>query len=291
MNGELVDWDKANVHILTHSLHYGSAAFEGIRMYDTKKGSAMFQLDRHIDRLLYSAESLQMKVPYNKDQLREAILETIKINKVKACYVRPIIYYGYGELRVGPGGCPVETSIAVWPWGAYLPGDSIKVKTSDLIRIHPKSSVTDAKITGHYVNSMLAGLQATSKGYGEALLLDYEGNIAEGPGENFFIVQGNKIITPPLGTILAGITRESVIELARDLGYKVEERAIKLEEAYEADECFFTGTAAEVTPIKSIDDKPIKNEIGPVTKHLKEEFVKIVNAENERYFKWLTFVK
>lgn len=290
LNGQFVDWDKANIHILSHSLHYGSGVFEGIRMYDTTKGSAIFQLDRHLDRLYYSAKSVKMEVPWTKEEFKKAILETIKINDVKACYIRPIIYYGYGELRVGPGGCPVEASIAVWPWGTYLSDDPIEIKTSDFIRIHPKSSVTDAKICGHYINSMLAGLQATSKGYTEALLLDFEGNIAEGPGENFFMVKNNKIITPPLGTILAGITRESVIELARDLGHEVIEKAIKLEDAYKADECFFTGTAAEMTPIESIDNKKIKNARGKVTSHLREEFMKIVNGENEKYNKWLEFI-
>lgn len=291
MNGEFIEWDKASVHVLTHSLHYGSAAFEGIRMYETSKGSAIFQLDRHLDRLFYSAESLKMNVPWTQEEIKQAVLETVGINKEKACYIRPIIYYGYGELRVGPGGCPVEAAIAVWPWGSYLGEESAKIKTADFIRIHPRSSVTDAKISGHYVNSMLAGLQATDKGYTEALLLDFEGNIAEGPGENFFIVQDKQIITPPLGTILSGITRESIIELAKDLGYEVVERAIKLEEAYDADECFFTGTAAEVTPIGSIDDKLIKNDIGPVSTHLKQEFNKVANAENEKYNKWLTFIE
>lgn len=291
LNGQLVPWDEAKVHVLTHTLHYGSGAMEGIRMYKTPKGSALFQLDRHIDRLYYGADSLKMKVPWSKEEFKQAILETIKANNVEVCYVRPILYYGYGELRVGPSGCPVEGSIAVWPWGAYLPAESVKIKTSTYIRIHPKTSVTDAKITGHYVNSILSGYQATDNGYHEALQLDYQGNIAEGPGENFFIVNGKTIITPPLGTILAGITRESVIELAKDLGYEVKEEAIKLEEAYKADECFFTGTAAEVTPIGSIDDKAIKNEIGPVTKHLKEEFSRITNAENKKYYKWLTFIE
>lgn len=289
-NGEFVPWQEAKVHVLVHTLHYGSGVFEGIRMYNTSRGSAIFQLDRHLDRLFYSASALRMEVNYSQKEFKQAVLDTVKKNNVDSCYIRPIIFYGYEELKVVPNGCPVDSAIALWPWGSYLGDETASVKVSDYIRLHPRSSVADAKITGHYANSMLAGLQATEAGYTEALLLDYEGNIAEGPGENFFIVKDETVITPPLGTILAGITRESVIKVARDLGMEVSEQNITLDEAYEADECFFTGTAAEVTPIKSINDKQIKHEIGPVTRRLKDEFSKIVKGENKKYHKWLTFV-
>lgn len=290
LNGTLVPWAQAQVHVLTHTLHYGSGVFEGIRMYATSRGPAIFQLDRHLDRLYYSAKSMHMKVPWEKSVLREAIIETVRANNMEACYIRPILYYGYGELRVGPGGCPVEGAIAVWPWGAYLSDDPIRVKVADLIRIHPRSCIADAKVTGHYVNAMLAGLQATDAGYHEALLLDYEGNIAEGPGENFFMVKNGVIITPPLGTILAGITRASLLQLAKDLGYQISERSVSLPEALSADECFFTGTAAEVTAIGSINDQSLHQSCGPVTTHLKKEFLKIVHGENERYKEWLTYI-
>ena len=290
MNGKFIPWDQAKVHILTHSLHYGSGVFEGIRAYDTKKGTTVFQLDAHINRLYYSAKAVHMEVPWTKKELKKAIIDTIKVNKIKSCYIRPIFYYGYGELRVGPGGCPTEGAIAVWPWGSYLGEEAIRVKVSDFIRIHPRSSVTDAKICGHYINSMLAGLQATKNGYSEALLLDYDGNVAEGPGENFFMVKDGKIVTPLLGAILDGITRGSVIALAKDLGFKVEERTITLEEIYASQECFFTGTAAEVTPIGSINDKIISKKIGPITKKIKDEFAKITKGENEKYHKWLTII-
>lgn len=289
-NGALIPWNDAKIHVLTHTLHYGSGAFEGIRMYKTANGSAIFQLDRHIDRLYYSAESIQMKVPWSKKEFKQAVIETVRVNKMEACYIRPIFYYGYGELRVGPDGCPVEGAIAVWPWGAYLSNDPIRVKVADLIRIHPRSCVADAKITGHYTNAMLAGLQATNGGYHEALLLDYAGNIAEGPGENFFMVKDGILITPPLGCILSGITRASVITLARDFEIAVVERPIPREEVFTADECFFTGTAAEVTPISSLDDIQLRTPFGPVTRKIKNAFTTIVQGENPRYDQWLTFI-
>ena len=291
LNGKFVPWNEAKIHVLTHALHYGTGLFEGIRVYATRKGPAAFQLDKHLDRLYYGARCLDMKVPWSQEEFKAAILETITRNEVTACYVRPLVYYGFGELRVDPGGCPVEGAIAVWPWGAYLGDEAINVIVSDIIRIHPKSSFTDAKITGHYVNSMLAGFAVRKGDYQESLLLDFEGNIAEGPGENFFIVKGNPLITPPLYSILAGITRVSIMELAKDLGYAVEEKKITLADAFDADECFFTGTAAEVTAIKTINDKPMKNQNGPVTARLRDEFRKIVNGENPKYEKWLTFIQ
>lgn len=289
-NGKFVPWDEANTHVMTHAIHYGTAVFEGIRMYKTARGSAIFQLNRHVDRLFYSAESIGLQIPYTKQQITQAIIETVRANKMVECYIRPIIYYGFEELKVVPTNCPTEIAIAVWPWGAYLKDDSVRVFIPDIIRLHPRTSVVDAKISGHYINSMLAGREAIKKGFDEALLLDYEGNIAEGPGENFFMVKDDKVITPTIHSILPGITRSSIMALSADLGYQVEERPIKREEAYSADECFFTGTAAEITPICSIDDKKMKYPCGPITTRLKEYFIKITRGENENYAHWLTFI-
>ncbi|MFH2105241.1 MAG: branched-chain amino acid transaminase [Parcubacteria group bacterium] len=291
MNGELVDWDKAKVHVINHTMHYGTGAFEGMRFYDTPKGSAIFQLDRHLDRWLYSAKCLHMKLPYSKAELRKATVETVKVNKIKEGYIRPIAYYDHGPLRVNPVDLPVGVSIACWPWGSYLGEEAVKLKVSSYIRIHPQTTYTDAKITGHYVNAMLAVREATEAGYTEALMLDYEGYVAEGSAENIFIVKDKIVYTPPLGTILAGITRESVITLAKDLGYKVEEKKLKIKDILEADECFLTGTAAEVSPVGQIDKQKLKNQLGPVTAKLKKKFGQVICAEDEKYEKWLTFVK
>ncbi len=290
-NGKLIPWDKAKIHVLTHTLHYGTGAFEGIRFYDTKKGPAIFQLSRHVDRWLYSAKCLRMKMSYSKNQLTKATVETVKANKIPCGYIRPISFYGHGPLRVNPTGLPVDTAIACWPWGAYLGEEAVKLKVSSFVRIHPKSTFADAKITGHYVNAMLAGMEATTAGYTEALMLDYKGSVAEGSAENIFIIKNKTIYTPPLGTILAGITRESVIILARNLGYKVMEKKMKVKDIMAADECFLTGTAAEISPVGQIEKTKLKNQFGPITKHLQEEFMKIVSGENKKYYKWLTFVK
>jgi len=290
-NGKLVPWADAKIHVLTHSLHYGTGAFEGIRAYETAKGPAIFHLKKHMERLIFSGTSLDMQIPYSLDQLCAAAVELVKANELKSCYIRPIVYYGFGEVRVLPTNCPVELAMAAWPWGAYLgdqPARVIIVKTQ---RVHPETTVPGAKLTGNYINSMLSVREAVKKGYDEGMQLDAQGNIAEGSGENFFIVKGKTIATPALGSILPGITRWSVLTLAKDLGYTVEERAIKPEEAFSADECFFTGTAAEVTAIASIDDKPMKSSPGPVTTQIRNEFLKITKGENPKYLEWLTFVK
>ena len=289
-NGKLVPWADAKIHVLTHSLHYGTGAFEGIRMYETAKGPAIFHLGRHMERLIFSAQSLDMKLPYSLDALCEAAVELVKANELKSCYIRPIAYYGFGEVRVLPTNCPVEVAMAAWPWGAYLGDEPARVTIGRTMRIHPQTTAPGAKLTGNYINSMLSVREAVNRGYAEGIQLDYQGNIAEGSGENFFIVNGNAIATPALGSILPGITRASVIELARDLGYTVEERAISPAEVALADECFFTGTAAEVTPIASIDDVPLKSAPGPVSKRIGEEFLKITKGENPKYLEWLTFV-
>lgn len=291
LDGKLVDWKKAKVHVLNHTMHYGTGAFEGIRFYNTKSGPAIFQLEKHIDRWLYSAKCIHMQMPYSKKELKRAIIDLLKINKIKSGYIRPIAYYGHGPLRVNPKGLPVNVAIACWSWGSYLGEESAKLKVSRFVRIHPKSTFADAKITGHYVNAMLAVTEATRAGYTEAIMLDYKGYVAEGSAENIFIIKNNVIYTPPLGTILAGITRMSIMQLARDLGYKVKEKKLKISDMKQADECFLTGTAAEVSPVGQIDRKKLKNDLGPITQKLKEEFNKIVNGKNKKYYKWLTFVK
>lgn len=265
--------------------------FEGIRCYETDRGPAVFRLKDHIDRLYYSADTLKMKIPFSKEEFIEAVKETVRKNNLKAGYIRPICFFGYGKMGLNPAGAPVNCAIAVWPWGKYLGEDAVKVKTSDYVRIHPKSTHADAKICGHYVNSIFASVEVKEKGYDEALLLDYKGNIAEGPGENIFIVKDGKLLTPPLGTILKGITRASIIQLAKDQGIKVEEKTLTLEEVYNADETLFTGTAAEVTAIRSVDDKPIGNEApGPVTSKLRDLFMDIVHGKNKKYKNWLAYV-
>ena len=257
LNGSFVPWDEAKVHALTHTLHYGSGAFEGIRFYKTSEGPAIYRLDEHIERLFYSSETIGMVLPYSFDELRKVIIDLVSINRLEEGYIRPLSYYGYGGVGINPHNNPVEMMIACWPWGAYLPHDRVDIKTSKYIRVHPQSTVADAKICGHYINGLLGQLELRGTHYHESLFLDYEGNIAEGAGENLFIVKDNIIYTPTLGNILAGITRETVIEMTRNLGYEVVEKKITLKDAYNADEAFFTGTAAEITQVRSIDDKLI----------------------------------
>ena len=265
--------------------------FEGIRCYATDKGPAVFRLKEHIDRLFYSAKILEMKFPYSKEEFIKAIKETIKVNKLKEGYIRPLIIFGYGKMGVNPVGCPVNCSIAVWPWGKYLSADAVKVKIPKIIRIHPGTTDPNAKICGNYANSILASLEINKGGYDEALLLDYRGIISEGPGENVFCAKEGKIYTPKLGTILPGITRKSIIQIAKDEGYEVIEKDITVDEIKSADEAFFTGTAAEVTAIGSVDDQNIGNgEAGPITSKLKDMFMDIVKGKNEKYISWLTYV-
>ncbi len=284
LDGKLVDWEKAKIHVLTHGLHYGSAVFEGIRAYKTKKGSAVFRLDDHLERFFYSASQMRINIDFSQEEIKEAILKLIKVNKAEECYIRPIAFLGYGKMGLNPKGCPSQTAIINWPWRAYLGGGKpIETSISDYIRIHPQSTVIDAKISGCYFNSILSTLDAED--VDESILLDYEGYVAEGPGENIFIVKNGKLLTPSRGTILPGITRESVIEIASDLGIEVEEKKITVEELKEADEAFFVGTAAEICPIGKIDNQEIKT--GEITKKIKKEFKKITRGE--KYLKWLTF--
>ncbi len=291
MDGKFVPWKDAKIHLISHTLHYGDGVFEGIRCYETDKGPAIFRLDKHMERLYYSASTINMKVPFSEEEFTEAVKETVRKNKLKSGYLRPLIIYGYGKMGVNPEGAPVNCSVAVWPWGKYLGEGAVKVKTSKYCRIHPKSTYMGAKICGHYSNSILASIEVKNAGYDEALLLDYKGNVAEGPGENLFIVKDEKLITPPLGTILKGITRASIMQLAKDLGIKVEEKTLTLKDIYKADEALFTGTAAEVTAIKSLDDKKIGKEApGPITAKLRDAFMDIVHGKNEKYKNWLTYV-
>ncbi len=293
LNGRFIDWQEAKIHILTHTLHYGGGVFEGIRAYKTRKGPAVFRLPEHIKRLFYSASALEMEIPFSKQELEKAVLETVKVNEVEECYIRPIVFFGYGKMGLNPKGCPVQVAIAVWPWGAYLGGkEAVRVKISKYKRIDPRSTVADAKITGHYVNSILASLEAQKTGFDEALLLDGNGYIAEGPGENIFIIKDKNIFTPPKGAILPGITRDSVITIAKDLGFRVEEKNLTVEELKSADEAFFSGTAVEICPIAQIDQCLIGNGMpGEITQKIKEIYQKIVQGEEERYLNWLSFVE
>lgn len=291
MNGKLTKWDDAKVHVLTHTLHYGAGAFEGIRAYKTDKGAAIFRLNEHIDRLFYSSESVRLKIPFSREEVIKATVETVKANKLGQGYIRPLVYYGYGVMGLNPRSAPTDVMIACWPWGKYLAHDMVDIKISDYIRIHPKSTKADAKICGHYVNSIHAALEVRDTDYHEALFLDYNGNVAEGPGENFFMVKGGKLITPTLGTILAGITRDTVKEIAKLKGIAVEERVIKPEEILEAQEAFFTGTAAEITPIKSVNKKLIGNgDLGPVTKIIQTTYLDTVYGRDKTFEKYLTYV-
>jgi branched-chain amino acid aminotransferase len=290
-NGKLIKWEEAKVHVLTHALHYGSGVFEGIRCYKTQNGPAIFRLRDHIDRLFNSARCLEMKIPFTKKEIESATKNLIKINKIEECYIRPIIFYGYGKMGLNPKGANIDCAIIVWPWGKYLK-DKVKVKISKFIRLHPKSVISSAKICGYYVNSIFATLEAEKEKFDEALLLDYKGIVGEGPGENIFIVKNKKLFTPKLGSILPGITRDSIIKIAKDMKIRVIEKDISVKELKNCDEAFFTGTAAEITPIYQIDDKVINNgEIGEITKILQERFYKIVHGEDRRYKNWLTYIK
>ncbi|MCH9769334.1 MAG: branched-chain amino acid transaminase [Gammaproteobacteria bacterium] len=291
-NGNMVAWDQANTHVLSHAMHYGSAVFEGIRVYKTDNGPAVFKLKEHIERLFYSAKQLGMQIPYSQAQICQAIIYTIQKNKLEESYIRPLVYYGYGSMKVVPTDeLPVETIIAVWPWGDYLPVKAVDIVISDYIRIHPKSTIADAKISGHYVNSILAGLALRNTHYHEALLLDADGYVAEGSAENIFIVKDGKISTTPAGTILKGITRDTVIQIAKEFGITVEQRRFKPEEVFNADEAFFCGTAVEVTAIRSLNDRKIgKNDIGPLTEKFKMRYHQVVRGEAPEYQHGLTFV-
>jgi branched-chain amino acid aminotransferase len=290
-NGQFVPWKNAKIHVLTHALHYGSGAFEGIRAYAAEQGTAIFKLDEHLKRLFYSANAIRMTLPYRPEELKEVIKELLRMNKLAHGYVRPIAYYGYGKMGVSPIGAPPELAIACWPWGAYLPHDMVDIKTSEYIRIPPRATVSGGKFTGYYLNGILGVLELQGTHYHEALFLDVNGFIGEGTGENFFMVKNNTLYTPHVSSALPGITRDTIMTLAKKFGHTVIEKDLTLEDAYGADETFFTGTAAEVTPIKSIDDKVIGNgTIGPVTAKIRETYLDIVHGRKKEFLEWLTFI-
>ena len=296
MDGKFVDWDKATIHVLTHTLHYGLGVFEGIRCYETRSGPAIFRLDEHIDRLFSSAHIFLLDMPYTKKEIRDAIIGTVKVNKIKECYIRPLVYIGYGAMGLYPKENPVNVSIAVWSWGAYL-GDKglregIKVKTSSFIRNHVNANMTRGKVSGYYVNSQLAKKEAITCGYDEALLLDTEGYVSEGSGENIFMVRNGMLKTTPLTSILEGITRNSIMKIAADQKIRVVEERFTRDEMYIADEAFFTGTAAEVTPVRELDGRIIgTGRPGPITRKIQSIFFDIVKGKNKKYDSWLTKVK
>ena len=293
MDGSLVDWADAKVHVLTHSLHYGLAAFEGLRCYKGKSGSAIFKLQEHVDRLFDSAHIGMMTIPYEKKQVADAIVETVRSNKFEACYIRPLVYVGYGAMGVYPGDNPIKLAIAAWKWGSYLGDDALangmRACVSSFTRHHVNVSMTRGKISGYYVNSILAKREAKANGYDEAILLDPEGYVSEGTGENIFIVRKGRMKTTPLTSFLEGITRNAVIELAREQGVVVLEERFTRDEMYIADEVFVTGTAAELTPVREIDKRSIgTGKPGPVTAALQKRFFSIVRGEDSSHDSWLT---
>jgi branched-chain amino acid aminotransferase len=296
MSGTLVPWDDARIHIGSHVVHYGSAVFEGIRCYGTPKGSAVFRLDAHTERLFSSAKIYWMELPYTREQVNAAILETIAANKLEACYIRPVVYRGAGQLGVNPLGSPVEVAVMVWDWGKYLGKEALEqgvdVCVSSWTRMAPNTLPAMAKSAGNYMNSQLIKVEAVKGGFAEGIALDTQGFVSEGSGENLFAVSRGKLVTPPLvSSILAGITRDSVLTLARRLGIPVEERALPREMLYLADELFFTGTAAEITPIRSVDRQTIGTGArGPVTTALQKAFFDVIECRAGDDHGWLTFV-
>ncbi len=294
MNGELVDWADAKVHVGVHGLHYGSGVFEGIRCYETPKGPAVFRLADHMQRLHDSARLLYMEIPYSVAELREATHDLVRANGLPASYIRPIAFYGYGQLGVSTQGNPVETVIMSWPWGAYLGEDAltkgITASISSWKRVGANTIPHVSKASGVYLNSMLATTEARRGGYDEAILLTDDGYVADGPGENIFVVKRGVLRTPPLSTsILPGLTREAVITIARDLGYVVEEAPLIRSDLYLADEVFMTGTAAEVSPVRAVDDQELG--VGPVTREVQKHFLDTVNGRSDRWSGWLDVVE
>jgi branched-chain amino acid aminotransferase len=294
-DGKLVPWRDANTHVLTHSLHYGLAVFEGLRAYKTASGTAIFRLKEHTDRMFNSAHIYMMKIPYDRETLMQAQKEVVRANKLESCYVRPIAFYGSEKMGVSPKGARVHVAIAAWPWGAYLGADGlekgIRVKTSSYARHHVNVSMCRAKYSGTYANSILANMEATEHGYDEGLLLDVDGFVAEGAGENLFMIKDNRIAEPELNSALIGITRDSVIQLAGDLGYTVDAKRITRDDLYIADEVFFTGTAAEVTPVREVDGRTVgAGKRGPVTEQLQAMFFDVVNGRSEKYRHWLHYI-
>ncbi|MFC7156401.1 branched-chain amino acid transaminase [Halomarina halobia] len=298
MDGEFLDWDDAQVHVLSHGLHYGTGVFEGVRCYDTERGPAIFRWEEHLDRFYASGKPYGLEIEHSREELTEATTELIRRQDLESCYIRPLAFYGYDSLGVSPGNCPTRTMIACWPWGAYLGDEALEDGVDVMVsswRKHASSQIpTNAKATGPYINSLLAGEEARSNGYVEAILLNKEGNVAEGPGENIFMVNDGEIYTPGLAeSILDGITRRTAIQLARELGYTVHDEAtISRGQLYTADELFFTGTAAEVTPIRSVDDNAIgEGTRGSVTEDVQSAFFDLVERRVDDHDDWFLYVE
>ena len=293
MDGELVDWDDAKVHVLTHALHYGTGVFEGIRAYETEKGAGIFRLTDHMRRLFRSAAVYMMEIPFTLDELVAAAKETVRVNGVKSCYIRPIAFHAYGEMGLNPLYAPISVAIGVWPWGTYLGDDCIengaRLIISSWRRPDPNTLPAQAKATGQYINSGLAKVEAIKGGYDDALMLSHDGHVAEGTGENVFIVRDEVLTTPPESSgALMGVTRDSAMTIARDLGYEVTQRKIVRADIYTADEAFLTGTAAEITPIREVDGRIlVSNGRGPITKEIQQTYFAAVKGEIERYEHWV----
>ncbi|HIJ85887.1 MAG: branched chain amino acid aminotransferase apoenzyme [Magnetococcales bacterium] len=295
MDGSLVEWREAKVHVLTHTLHYGCGVFEGIRCYATSQGPAVFRLSEHIARLFSSAHIMRMSMPWSQETIQKACLEVLRANGLGSGYLRPIAFYGAESMGLNPGACKVHAGIAAWEWGAYLGEEGmekgIRVKTSSYTRHHPNVTMTRAKTVGNYPNSILAKTEALSCGFDEALLLDTEGYVAEGSGENVFILKNRTLITPPPDSALAGITQDTVMTLAREMGFQVVQQRFPRDEVYIADEAFFTGTAAEITPIRELDGRKIGlGTAGPITKAIQTRFFDVVQGRDDRHKNWLTFL-
>ncbi len=296
MDGQMVDWRDAKIHVLTHTLHYGCGAFEGVRAYNTVNGTAVFRLQEHTERLFNSAKILRMKIPFSQEQVNEAQRAVVRENKLDACYLRPLVWIGDKKLGVSPKGNTIHVMVAAWAWGAYLGEDGItkgiRVKTSSYTRHHVNITMTQAKSVSNYTNSILANMEATDDGYDEALLLDAAGFVSEGSGENVFIVKGGVVYTPDLSAgSLNGVTRNTVLHICKDLGIDVVQKRITRDEVYISDEAFFSGTAAEITPIRELDRIEIgSGRRGPVTEKIQNAFFDIVNGRNPKYAHWLTKV-
>ena len=296
LDGKLVDWDDANVHVLTHSLHYGVAAFEGVRCYKCDDGrSAIFRHADHTKRLFNSAKIYMMEIPFTLEEVIAATKDTLAANGLKEAYIRPLVFCVFYFMGVHPGNNPIRTSIICWEWGAYLGDEAlskgIRIKTSSFIRHHPNIMLTKAKVSGNYGNSILAKLEVTRMGYDEALMLDPQGNVAEGSGENIFFVKDGIVFTPPLTSVLPGLTRDSVITLFKEMGYEVREQHFSRDSLYIADEVFFTGTAAEITPIREVDDRTVgEGKPGPIAKAIQAAFFDVVKGNNEKHTGWLDYL-
>ncbi len=294
-DGELIDWRDATIHVLTHTLHYGMGVFEGVRAYKTPQGTAIFRLKEHTQRLFNSAKIFQLNIPFDMETVMEAQRQVVRENKLESCYLRPLVWIGSEKLGISAKGNTIHVAVAAWPWGAYLGDDGmtkgIRVKTSSFTRHHVNVSLVRAKACGYYINSILANQEALADGYDEALLLDTEGYVSEGSGENVFVIKNGKIYTPDLASCLDGITRDAVLTMARDLGIEVIEKRITRDEMYCCDEAFFTGTAAEITPIRELDNRQIGDgKRGPITAQLQALFFDVVAGKVPQYQHWLTLV-